>query len=112
MLFRLVDIGAPLEIHNATKEVLNIGAPLLLPQLKERVDFLQTHLTIDHRLSQGQQMLLEIILDSLQDPLHIAELLDCSGLTDKCVSTNYALSLMHTLVDSFSKKTVSKSILY
>lgn len=106
-LLRLVDTEAPPEIHSAVREVLNIGAPLLLPHLKERVDFLQTHLALGQELSQGQQMLLEIILDSLQDPVHIAELLGFSCSVSQRKEPYYTIQLMHTLVQSFSKNTVS-----
>lgn len=107
-VFRLVDIQAPPEIHNAAREVLNIGAPLLLPQLKERVDFLQIHLPLGCHLSQGQQMLLEIILESLENPIHIAELLGFNNVVDQQTDSNYTIKLMNTLVRSFSKNTVSK----
>lgn len=103
-----MDIPAPPEIHNAAKEVLNIGAPLLLPQLKERVDFVQMNLSNGNQLSQGQQMLLEIILQSLEDPIHISELLGYNNQFDQPRDVNYSLKLMHTLVESFRKNTVSK----
>lgn len=103
-----MDITAPPEIHNAAKEVLNIGAPLLLPQLKERVDFVQMHLSNSYQLSQGQQMLMEIILTSLEDPTHITELLGYNSPFDQPGDMTYSLKLMNTLVESFRKNSVSK----
>ncbi|XP_057655201.1 probable E3 ubiquitin-protein ligase HERC1 isoform X1 [Diorhabda carinulata] len=104
-LFRLVDLEAPTEIHNTAKEVLNIGAPLLLPQLNERVEFLHQHLSSGNQLSQGQQMLLGIILNSLEDPMHIAALLGYSSIPEKNENLKLTGTLMHTLLKSFSKNT-------
>ncbi|KAJ8965419.1 hypothetical protein NQ314_004172 [Rhamnusium bicolor] len=108
VLFRLVDINAPTEIHNTAREVLNIGAPLLLPQLNERVEFLHLHLSSGNQLSQGQQMLLGIILNSLEDPVHIAALLGYSSTPEKLKVQDLKLTstLMHTLLQSFSRNTV------
>ncbi|KAJ8985352.1 hypothetical protein NQ317_008383 [Molorchus minor] len=106
-LFRLVDIDAPSELHHATKEVLNIGAPLLLPQLSERVEFLHTHLSSGSKLSPGQQMLLGIILNSLEDPVHIASLLGYSNSPEKFQVHDLHLTgtLMHTLLQAYSEST-------
>ncbi|XP_030752542.1 probable E3 ubiquitin-protein ligase HERC1 [Sitophilus oryzae] len=106
-LFRLVDIDATEEIHNLSKEVLNIGAPLLLPLLNERVEFLHSHLSSGNSLSQGQQMLLSIILSSLEDPIHIASLLGYAVSTDKSKELDGKMTstLMHTLLQSFTKNT-------
>lgn len=87
LMCRLVDIEAPEEIHNLAREVLNIGAPLLLPLLNERVEFLHLHLSSGNTLSQGQQMLLSIILSSLEDPIHIAALLGMNYLRN-CLGCN------------------------
>lgn len=105
----MVDIEAPSEIHGAAREVLNIGAPLLLPQLNERVEFLHSHLSSGIQLSQGQQMLLGIILSSLEDPVHIASLLGYTSSSEqlKVQDLHQTSKLMHTLLLSFSKNTVS-----
>lgn len=79
----------------------------MLPQLRERVDFLQTHLALGDPLSQGQQMLLEIILDSLQDPVHLTELLTYNNPDDIQRDQNSIIRLMHILVQSVQKNTVS-----
>ncbi|KAG5885881.1 hypothetical protein JTB14_019144 [Gonioctena quinquepunctata] len=104
-LFRLVDIDAPSEIHNTAKEVLNIGAPLLLPQLNERVEFLNAYLSSGNQLSQGEQMLLGIILNSLEDPIHIAALLGYSSIPEKLQDFKMIGTLMHTLLQAYSKNT-------
>ncbi|KAJ8960520.1 hypothetical protein NQ318_013805 [Aromia moschata] len=90
---QLVDIEAPTEIHSSAREVLNIGAPLLLPQLSERME--------------AQQMLLGIILNSLEDPVHIASLLGYSSTPEKLQVQDLQLTstLMHTLLQAFSKNT-------
>ncbi|XP_060527187.1 probable E3 ubiquitin-protein ligase HERC1 [Cylas formicarius] len=109
VLFRLVDIGAPEEIHATAREVLNVGAPLLLPLLGERVEFLHAHLASGDKLSQGQQMLLGIILSSLEDPVHVATLLGYNRGVDKSEDTapNGATTalLMRTLLRSFTENT-------
>lgn len=97
--FRLVDIETPPEIHSTLIELINAGASLLLPQLQERVEFLHEHLSKDQNLSQGQQMLLNIVLNSLEDPIHISALLCFKN--DQLPET-----LMSTLLQSFSKMTV------
>ncbi|CAG9853588.1 unnamed protein product [Phyllotreta striolata] len=104
-LFRLIDIEAPSEIHNTARDVLNIGAPLLLPQLNERVEFLHVHLSSGNQLSQGQQMLLGIILNSLEDPMHIATMLGYSSIPEKIDNLQLTGTLMHTLLKSFTKNT-------
>ncbi|XP_050295909.1 probable E3 ubiquitin-protein ligase HERC1 isoform X2 [Anthonomus grandis grandis] len=106
-LFRLVDLEAPEDIHNLAKEVLNIGAPLLLPFLNERVEFLHQHLSSGNALSQGQQMLLTIILSSLENPMHIASLLGYTTVTEKGkeLDGKMTATLMHTLIESFTKNT-------
>ncbi|XP_050515460.1 probable E3 ubiquitin-protein ligase HERC1 isoform X1 [Diabrotica virgifera virgifera] len=105
VLFRLVDIDAPSDIHNTAREVLNIGAPLLLPQLNERVEFLHLHLSSGNQLTQGQQMLLGIILSSLEDPIHVAALLGYSSTPEKVEDLKLTGMLMHTLLKSFTKNT-------
>ncbi|KAK9884642.1 hypothetical protein WA026_007479 [Henosepilachna vigintioctopunctata] len=106
VLFRLVDIEAPPEIHNAVCELLNIGASLLLPQLHERVEFLHQYLSKDADLSQGEQMLLGIILNSLEDPAHISSLLGYDN-PDKLELTDPKLigTLMNTLLVKYTKNT-------
>ncbi|XP_074033510.1 probable E3 ubiquitin-protein ligase HERC1 isoform X2 [Leptinotarsa decemlineata] len=104
-LFRLVDIDAPTEIHDSAREVLNIGAPLLLPQLHERVEFLHSHLSNGNHLSQGQQMLLGIILNSLEDPVHIAALLGYSTTHEKLQDFKMTGTLMRTLLQAYCKNT-------
>jgi hypothetical protein len=104
--YRLVDIKTPHEIHSTVIELINVGASLLLPQLHERVEFLHEHLLKDENLSQGQQMLLNIVLNSLEDPAHIAALLRCSSAQEINKQQHLIETLMYTLLQSFSKITV------
>ncbi|XP_044259648.1 probable E3 ubiquitin-protein ligase HERC1 isoform X3 [Tribolium madens] len=97
ILFRLVDIKTPPEIYSTVIELINVGASLLLPQLQERVEFVHEHLSKDG-LTQGQQMLLNIVLCSLEDPSHIAALL-------RIQEQHLIETLMSTLLQSFSKLT-------
>lgn len=53
-------------------------------------------------------MLLEIILDSLEDPIHIAELLGYNSLFREQNDQLVIMKLMHILLHSFHKNTVSK----
>ncbi|KRT81777.1 Regulator of chromosome condensation repeat containing protein [Oryctes borbonicus] len=75
ILFRLIDVTENTDIYDKVREVVNIGASLLLPQLKERVQLLLEQLPLGSGLSQGQQMLLNIVITSLEEPTHIASLL-------------------------------------
>lgn len=52
-------------------------------------------------------MLLGIILNSLEDPIHIAALLGYSSIPEKIEDLQLTGTLMHTLLKSFSKNTVS-----
>lgn len=110
LFYRLVDIESPPEIHSAVRELIEVGARLLLPQLHERVEFLHSYLTRTHELTQGEQMLLNIILSSLEDPTHIASLLGYSNISDK-TSTDPKLTgdLMNTLLLTFTRHTVCKN---
>ncbi|CAB3370488.1 Hypothetical predicted protein [Cloeon dipterum] len=78
LLFRLVDMAAPNAVQQAVQETLSIGAPMLLPPLKERVDLLLSLLPQSHKLSKGQKLLLNIVLASLEDHLHVSALLGCN----------------------------------
>ena len=102
----MVDIKTPTEIHATVIELINVGASLLLPQLPERVEFLHEHLSKDENLSQGQQMLLNIVLSSLEDPAHIATLLRETTSQEKRQKLFLIETLMYTLLQSFSKITV------
>ncbi|XP_018324237.1 probable E3 ubiquitin-protein ligase HERC1 isoform X2 [Agrilus planipennis] len=107
ILFRLVDISTPPEIQTHIQEVLSNGASFLLPQLKERIEFLNEQLPHINTLSQGQQMLLEIVLYSLEEPSYIATLLGYSSLPEKFDSKDLYLTetLMASLLQTFSVTT-------
>ncbi|XP_044756783.1 probable E3 ubiquitin-protein ligase HERC1 [Coccinella septempunctata] len=107
IIFRLVDIDSPPEVHSAVCELINVGACLLLPQLHERMEFLHSYLTRKQELTQGEQMLLNIILNSLEDPTHIASLLGYSGNLDKTTSADPKLTgdLMNILLVTFTRHT-------
>lgn len=91
------------------REVLNTGATLLLPQLVERVEFLHLYLSNGTNLSVGQQMLLGIILNSLEEPMLTAALLGYNSSSEKLKLHEIQLTstLMYTLLQSFCKNTVS-----
>ncbi|XP_045467504.1 probable E3 ubiquitin-protein ligase HERC1 isoform X2 [Harmonia axyridis] len=107
VLFRLVDIESPPEIHSAVTELINVGACLLLPQLHERLELLDIYLTRGSNLTQGEQMLLRIMLNSLEDPTHIATLLGYRNTTEKINPADWNLTgnLMNTLLVTFTKHT-------
>ncbi|KAH9513369.1 putative E3 ubiquitin-protein ligase herc1 [Bulinus truncatus] len=90
LLFRLVDTNTPDEIQKTVIDTLSIGASLLLPPLRERMELL--HSLLPHgpdsweSLTKGQRMQLSIILTSLQDNQHIAALLSLSHQKLDCVS--------------------------
>lgn len=107
--FSLIDKDAPLEVHNSVREVLNTGASLLLPPLVERVEFLHLYLSNGKNLSMGQQMLLGIILHSLEEPVLTAALLGYSSSPEKLKLQEVQLTstLMNTLLHCFCKNSVS-----
>ncbi|XP_061671695.1 probable E3 ubiquitin-protein ligase HERC1 isoform X2 [Syngnathoides biaculeatus] len=85
LLFRLMDSSVPDEIQEAVIETLSVGATMLLPPLRERMELLHSLLPQGpdrwESLSKGQRMQLDIILTSLQDHTHVASLLgySCPG---------------------------------
>uniref|UniRef100_A0A667Y6L3 HECT-type E3 ubiquitin transferase n=1 Tax=Myripristis murdjan TaxID=586833 RepID=A0A667Y6L3_9TELE len=86
LLFRLMDSSVPDEIQEAVIETLSVGATMLLPPLRERMELLHSLLPQGpdrwESLSKGQRMQLDIILTSLQDHTHVASLLGYSSPTD------------------------------
>ncbi|XP_066271875.1 probable E3 ubiquitin-protein ligase HERC1 [Branchiostoma lanceolatum] len=113
LLFRLMDSSTPNSIQEAVSETLSVGAPLLLPPLRERMELLHQLLPQGparwESLSKGQRMQLGIILTSLQDNTHVASLLGFSapldmetptprGGTPAVPDTHLAEMLMKTLL--------------
>uniref|UniRef100_A0A3Q3XB61 HECT-type E3 ubiquitin transferase n=1 Tax=Mola mola TaxID=94237 RepID=A0A3Q3XB61_MOLML len=86
LLFRLMDSSVPDEIQEAVIDTLSVGATMLLPPLRERMELLHSLLPQGpdrwESLSKGQRMQLDIILTSLQDHTHVASLLGYSSPTD------------------------------
>ncbi|XP_056876992.1 probable E3 ubiquitin-protein ligase HERC1 isoform X3 [Takifugu flavidus] len=86
LLFRLMDSSVPDEIQEVVIETLSVGATMLLPPLRERMELLHSLLPQGpdrwESLSKGQRMQLDIILTSLQDHTHVASLLGYSSPTD------------------------------
>ncbi|XP_037835872.1 probable E3 ubiquitin-protein ligase HERC1 isoform X2 [Kryptolebias marmoratus] len=86
LLFRLMDASVPDEIQESVIETLSVGATMLLPPLRERMELLHTLLPQGpdrwESLSKGQRMQLDIILTSLQDHTHVASLLGYSFPAD------------------------------
>ncbi|KAF2886888.1 hypothetical protein ILUMI_19285, partial [Ignelater luminosus] len=107
LLFRLIDIPTPPDIQSIVKEVVSIGASLLLPTLKERMELLHEQLLHGKHLTTGQQMLLGIILSSLEEPIHVAALLGYSSIPEKLEFKDLSIVkiLMTTLLQSFSVHT-------
>ncbi|XP_071845609.1 probable E3 ubiquitin-protein ligase HERC1 isoform X3 [Apostichopus japonicus] len=98
LLFRLIDANTPPNIQKAISETLSIGAPLLLPPLRERMELLHSLLPQGpdrwDSLSKGQRMQLGIILTSLQENLHVASLLGfTSPVKDKEIHSSQASPL-------------------
>ncbi|XP_028298817.1 probable E3 ubiquitin-protein ligase HERC1 isoform X3 [Gouania willdenowi] len=93
LLFRLMDSSVPDEIQEAVIETLSVGATMLLPPLRERMELLHSLLPQGpdrwESLSKGQRMQLDIILTSLQDHTHVASLLGYSSPADgsECLSS-------------------------
>nr|XP_022329995.1 probable E3 ubiquitin-protein ligase HERC1 isoform X2 [Crassostrea virginica] len=83
LLFRLLDSNIPDHVRETVSEILKVGAPLLLPPLRERMELLHSLLPQGQgrwdSLSRGKQMQLSLILTSLYDNNHISTLL---GFTD------------------------------
>uniref|UniRef100_A0A4W2I6J6 HECT and RLD domain containing E3 ubiquitin protein ligase family member 1 n=1 Tax=Bos indicus x Bos taurus TaxID=30522 RepID=A0A4W2I6J6_BOBOX len=86
LLFRLMDSTVPDEIQEVVIETLSVGATMLLPPLRERMELLHSLLPQGpdrwESLSKGQRMQLDIILTSLQDHTHVASLLGYSSPSD------------------------------
>lgn len=103
-----MDITGATEIHHKVREVVNIGACLLLPQLKERVQLLLQQLPLGSNLSQGQQMLLNIIITSLEEPTHIVSLLGYNIAAERVRVDDLYLTrkLLNTLLQTFNVYTV------
>ncbi|XP_059169765.1 probable E3 ubiquitin-protein ligase HERC1 isoform X3 [Physella acuta] len=93
LLFRLVDTNTPELIQKTVTDTLSIGASLLLPPLRERMELLHSLLPQGpdswESLTKGQRMQLSIILTSLQDNQHIAALL---GLSNQRIENSLVFS--------------------
>ncbi|XP_043933675.1 probable E3 ubiquitin-protein ligase HERC1 isoform X2 [Protopterus annectens] len=96
LLFRLMDASVPDEIQEAVMETLSVGATMLLPPLRERMELLHSLLPQGpdrwESLSKGQRMQLDIILTSLQDHTHVASLLGYSAPSDTAETSTTGLS--------------------
>ncbi|XP_071965475.1 probable E3 ubiquitin-protein ligase HERC1 isoform X2 [Antedon mediterranea] len=103
LLFRLMDSSTPGCVQKAVNETLSIGAPLLLPPLRERMELLHTLLPQGpdrwDSLSRGQRMQLGIILTSLQENIHVASLLGFTSPTDFEVDASYSTDASYQLMD-------------
>ncbi|XP_063305478.1 probable E3 ubiquitin-protein ligase HERC1 isoform X3 [Pelobates fuscus] len=96
LLFRLMDASVPDEIQEVVIETLSVGATMLLPPLRERMELLHSLLPQGpdrwESLSKGQRMQLDIILTSLQDHTHVASLLGYSSPSDTSDVSSLPLS--------------------
>lgn len=84
--------------------MLSVGAGLLLPQLRERMELLHSLLPTIANLTPGQKMLMDIILNSLEDHSHIAALLSYSTVPEKLdiIDLHLTESLMGTLLENLN----------
>ncbi|OXB82040.1 UNVERIFIED_CONTAM: hypothetical protein H355_004123 [Colinus virginianus] len=96
LLFRLMDSSVPDEIQEVVIETLSVGATMLLPPLRERMELLHSLLPQGpdrwESLSKGQRMQLDIILTSLQDHTHVASLLGYSSPSDTTETSSLCIS--------------------
>ncbi|XP_009067927.1 PREDICTED: probable E3 ubiquitin-protein ligase HERC1, partial [Acanthisitta chloris] len=96
LLFRLMDSSVPDEIQEVVIETLSVGATMLLPPLRERMELLHSLLPQGpdrwESLSKGQRMQLDIILTSLQDHTHVASLLGYSSPSDAAENSSLCVS--------------------
>ncbi|KAL0271708.1 UNVERIFIED_CONTAM: hypothetical protein PYX00_008714 [Menopon gallinae] len=107
LLFRLMDIWTPEPISKLVTETLAVGAPLLLPPLRQRMEILHSLLPHGIELTKGQKMLLGIILRSLEDHSHVANLLGFGPDSKLMGPDNLAEVLMNTLLVNLSIHTES-----
>lgn len=107
LLFRLIDVPTPADVKSIVLEMLSVGAGLLLPQLRERMELLHSLLADVSNLTSGQKMLLDIILNSLEDHSHIAALLNYNPASEKLDVIDLHLTelLMSTLLENMNRHT-------
>ncbi|XP_035381674.1 probable E3 ubiquitin-protein ligase HERC1 isoform X2 [Electrophorus electricus] len=122
LLFRLMDASVPDDIQEAVIETLSVGATMLLPPLRERMELLHSLLPQGpdrwESLSKGQRMQLDIILTSLQDHTHVASLLGYSSPPDAAEplsmpsdSTHSPGTHAHTHPDTHLAEVLMKTLL-
>ncbi|XP_063233987.1 probable E3 ubiquitin-protein ligase HERC1 isoform X2 [Bacillus rossius redtenbacheri] len=110
LLFRMMDMPTPPGIRAAVNDTLTLGAPMLLPPLRERMELLHALLPEVSRLSSGQKMLVNIILMSLEDHGHVSALLgysSCQDADSRLGPRDLCLTrvLMNTLLQNLSLHT-------
>ncbi|KAF6207949.1 hypothetical protein GE061_016398 [Apolygus lucorum] len=106
-LFRLVDISTPKSITTIVTECLAVGASLLLPPLRQRLQLLQSLLPYGSTLTKGKKMLLSIIVASLEDRSQLRSLIvlcGSGGTNDSSLPADYLLieNLLTTLLQNLS----------
>ncbi|KAG8440199.1 hypothetical protein GDO86_006116 [Hymenochirus boettgeri] len=120
LLFRLMDASVPDEIQEVVIETLSVGATMLLPPLRERMELLHSLLPQGpdrwESLSKGQRMQLDIILTSLQDHTHVASLLGYSSPSDSSdvtlpLATDLGYSLQGSHPDTHLAEILMKTLL-
>ncbi|CAM1299303.1 HERC1 (predicted) [Pycnogonum litorale] len=117
ILFRLLDVETTPSIEQCVNDTLAIGAPLLLPLLKERMELLELLLPQTPEawdtLTKGQKIQLSIILTSLEDSHHVTTLLGYTtpsnvkdaSLIDEFKDMQLAESLMSILLKNMTFRT-------
>ncbi|XP_073979432.1 probable E3 ubiquitin-protein ligase HERC1 isoform X3 [Rhodnius prolixus] len=99
-LFKLVDLQIPASVSVLVNECLAVGASLLLPPLRERLQLLQTLLPYGSHLTKGQKMLLSIIVTSLEERTQLSSLISMCGLTGAVDTTSRDYKLVDDLLDT------------
>ncbi|XP_048738015.2 probable E3 ubiquitin-protein ligase HERC1 isoform X3 [Ostrea edulis] len=114
MLFRLLDSNIPDCIRDTVSEILSVGASLLLPPLRERMELLHSLLPQGQgrwdSLSRGKQMQLSLILTSLYDNNHIAALLGFSDSSESMASSQFCDGSVDLMLAEILMKTILRNL--
>lgn len=114
LLFRLLDSNIPDSIREAVSEILKVGASLLLPPLRERMELLHSLLPQGQgrwdSLSRGKQMQLSLILTSLYDNNHISTLLGFSDSADHVTSSQPCDGSVDLMLAEILMKTILRNL--
>lgn len=105
-LFELIELTLPRRIMEELIETINVGITLLIPSLKERIDMLSKFIIKVDDLSNGEKILLNILLKSVHYHDQITDILglgSCPNLVDSTITLN----LLKVILDELTSKTFS-----